>query len=158
MKKIFQISAAVALALAAAFAPASGLSKTENDKNTKQMKTDKINLAIKGGRTFTAPLADNSSARALMELLEKGDISIEMEDYARMEKVGPLGANLPRNDERISTGPGDLILYQGRNLVIYYAPNSWNFTRLGKIDNATRDDLVSALGTGNVTVTLSACR
>lgn len=158
MKKIFQISAAVALALAAAFAPASGLSKTENDKNTKQMKTDKIKLAIKGGRIFTATLADNSSARALMELLEKGDISIEMEDYARMEKVGPLGANLPRNDERISTGPGDLILYQGRNLVIYYAPNSWNFTRLGKIDNATRDDLVSALGTGNVTVTLSACR
>lgn len=158
MKKIFQISAAVALALTAAFAPASGLSKTENDKNTKQMKTDKIKLAIKGGRTFTATLADNSSARALMELLEKGDISIEMEDYARMEKVGPLGANLPRNDERISTGPGDLILYQGRNLVIYYAPNSWNFTRLGKIDNATRDDLVSALGTGNVTVTLSACR
>ncbi len=158
MKKIFQISAAVALALAAAFAPASGLSKTENDKNTKQMKTDKIKLAIKGGRTFTATLADNSSARALMELLEKGDISIEMEDYARMEKVGPLGANLPRNDERISTGPGDLILYQGRNLVIYYAPNSWNFTRLGKIDNATRDDLVSALETGNVTVTLSACR
>lgn len=158
MKKIFQISAAVALALAAAFAPASGLSKTENDKNTKQMKTDKIKLAIKGGRTFTATLADNSSARALMELLEKGDISIEMEDYARMEKVGPLGANLPRNDERISTGPGDLILYQGRNLVIYYAPNSWNFTRLGKIDNAMRDDLVSALGTGNVTVTLSACR
>ena len=122
------------------------------------MKTDKIKLAIKGGRTFTATLADNSSARALMELLEKGDISIEMEDYARMEKVGPLGANLPRNDERISTGPGDLILYQGRNLVIYYAPNSWNFTRLGKIDNATRDDLVSALETGNVTVTLSACR
>lgn len=158
MKKIFQISAAVALALAAAFAPASGLSKTENDKNTKQMKTDKIKLAIKGGRTFTATLADNSSTRALMELLEKGDISIEMEDYARMEKVGPLGANLPRNDERISTGPGDLILYQGRNLVIYYAPNSWNFTRLGKIDNAMRDDLVSALGTGNVTVTLSACR
>ena len=158
MKKIFQISAAVALALAAAFAPASGLSKTKNDKNAKQMKTDKIKLAIKGGRTFTATLADNSSARALMELLEKGDISIEMEDYARMEKVGPLGANLPRNDERISTGPGDLILYQGRNLVIYYAPNSWNFTRLGKIDNATRDDLVSALGTGNVTVTLSACR
>lgn len=158
MKKIFQISAAVALALAAAFAPADGLSKTENDKNAKQMKTDKIKLAIKGGRTFTATLADNSSARALMELLEKGDISIEMEDYARMEKVGPLGANLPRNDERISTGPGDLILYQGRNLVIYYAPNSWNFTRLGKIDNATRDDLVSALETGNVTVTLSACR
>ena len=70
MKKIFQISAAVALALAAAFAPASGLSKTENDKNAKQMKTDKIKLAIKGGRTFTATLADNSSARALMQLLE----------------------------------------------------------------------------------------
>ena len=54
-----------------------------------------------------------------------------MRDYAHMEKVGPLGQSLPRNDEQITTAPGDLILYQGDALVLYYALNSWNFTRLG---------------------------
>jgi hypothetical protein len=72
-----------------------------------------------------------------------------------MEKVGDLGTSLPRNDEQITTEPGDLILYQGNALVIYYAPNSWNFTRLGKIDGITKDELTNILGSGNVTVTLS---
>lgn len=108
-----------------------------------------------GAYMFTATLADNSSARALEKMLEKGPIAIKMQDYANMEKVGPLGTNLPRNDEQITTEPGDLILYQGNAFVIYYAPNSWNFTRIGKIDNVTKEELKKALGNGDVTVTLS---
>jgi hypothetical protein len=72
-----------------------------------------------------------------------------------MEKVGGIGTALPRNDEQITTEPGDLILFQGNSLVIYYAPNSWNFTRLGKIDGITKDELTDILGNGDVTVTLS---
>ena len=72
-----------------------------------------------------------------------------------MEKVGALGRSFPRNDEQITTQAGDIILYQGNALVIYYAPNSWNFTRLGKIDDVTAEELKSILGDGNVTVTLS---
>lgn len=72
-----------------------------------------------------------------------------------MEKVGNLGTNLPTNNEQITTEAGDLILYQGSALVIYYAPNSWNFTRLGKIQNVTADELKEILGDGNVTVKLS---
>ena len=78
-----------------------------------------------------------------------------MEDYARMEKVGPIGTTLPRNDEQISTGPGDQILYQGRYFVIYYGRNNYSLTRLGKIDNVTESELKAALGDGDVTVTLS---
>ena len=63
---------------------------------------------------------------------------------------------MPRNDKQTTTGPGDIILYQEHNLVIYYDTNSWNFTRLGKIDNASQADLKAALGKSNVTVTLSS--
>ena len=85
----------------------------------------------------------------------KGNITVEMEDYGNMEKAGPIGTSLPRNDRQTTTGPGDIILYQGKYLVIYYDTNSWNFTRLGKIDNVTQAVLKSALGEGGVRVTLS---
>ena len=98
---------------------------------------------------------DNSSTSALKALLAEGDLTIEMEDYARMEKVGPIGTTLPRNDEQISTVPGDLILYQGRYFVIYYGRNSYSLTRLGKIDNVSESELKAALGDGDVTVTLA---
>lgn len=104
---------------------------------------------------FSATLAENSSAAALKELLAKGPITINMRDYGSMEKVGPLGTDLPRNDQQITTEAGDIILYQGNAFVIYYAPNSWNFTRLGKIENVTSEKLKEILGDGNVTITLS---
>lgn len=119
------------------------------------MGNNTIRLTIKDGKTFTATLADNSSADALIELLSKRDVTVKMEDYGNMEKVGPLGTSLPRNDRQTSTGPGDIILYQGKYLVIYYSTNSWNFTRIGKIDNTNGAQLKSALGNGDVTVTLS---
>lgn len=108
-----------------------------------------------GDHTFTAVLADNSSADALKELLAEGPLTIDMSDYASMEKVGPIRTSLPTNDEQISTGAGDIILYQGNSLVIYYDTNSWNFTRIGKIEDVTREELLAALGTGDVTVTFS---
>lgn len=116
---------------------------------------DRIKLIVNNGKIFTAKLENNSSARALKEILEKGDISIQMQDYANMEKVGPIGKTLPRNDTQTTTAPGDLILYQGKYFVIYYAPNSWNFTRLGKIKNINGNELKSALGEGDATVILS---
>jgi hypothetical protein len=114
----------------------------------------KLSITI-GATVLTATLEDNSSVKALLELLAVKPLTINMSDYGGMEKVGELGTSLPRNDEQIPTEPGDLILYQGNALVIYYAPNSWSFTRLGKIDGITKDELIKILGNGNVTVTLS---
>ena len=108
-----------------------------------------------GDTTFTATFADNSSAEALKELLAEGPLTINMSDYASMEKVGPIGTSLPRNDEQITTGAGDIILYQGNSLVIYYGTNSWNFTRIGKIHDVTQEQLLEAFGDGDVTVTFS---
>ncbi len=108
-----------------------------------------------GDTVLTATLADNSSAAALRELLKNGPLTINMSDYGNFEKVGPLGATLPRNDEQITTSAGDIILYQGNQITIYYAQNSWNFTRLGKINDITAQQLREILGAGDVTVTLS---
>lgn len=116
--------------------------------------SDVVSLRV-GDRTLTVDLADNSSADALVSLLESGPVSIDMRDYEGMEKVGMLGSTLPTNDTRITTEPGDVILYQGSALVIYYAPNTWSFTRLGKIRDLTATELVAVLGPNNVWVTLS---
>ncbi|MDE5772413.1 MAG: aldo/keto reductase [Ruminococcus sp.] len=78
-----------------------------------------------------------------------------MNDYANFEKVGKLPKSLPRNDEKITTEAGDIILYQGNQVTIYYDENTWNFTRIGKIDNITQSELKEILGTGSVSVTFS---
>ena len=134
-----------------------GQSNTTNNKNNRQMEKSTMKLKIEGGRTFTATLVDNSSTKALKELLAKGDITVHMEDYASMEKVGSLGTSLPRNDRQTTTQPGDLILYLGNSFVIYYDTNSWNFTRLGRLDGvSTRQEVLELLGgKGDITVTLS---
>lgn len=113
-----------------------------------------ITLSI-GNHNLIATLVDNSSADALLELLEDGPMTIKMNDYARMEKVGSFNKTLPRNDEPITTEAGDLILYMGNQFVIYYATNTWDLTRLGKIQNVTSKELREILGSGNVEVTLS---
>ncbi len=107
------------------------------------------------GAVLTAALADNPSAQALRELLAEGPVTIQMHDYGNFEKVGPLGRSLPTNNEQITTQAGDLILYQGNQFVIYYDTNSWNFTRLGKINDVTAQELRDILGGGSVSVTLS---
>ena len=158
MKKLFLIPLMLlaTLMLSAFAATVQAQQKVFNDNQNKtNMESNTIRLTIEGGRTFTATLVDNSSTQALKEQLAKGNITVEMEDYANMEKVGSLGIRLPRNDRQTTTGPGDIILYQGHNLVIYYDTNSWSFTRLGKIDNASQADLKAALGKGDVKVTLS---
>ena len=91
----------------------------------------------------------------LAELLADGPLSVEMRDYNRMERVGPLGADLPANDEWIDAQAGDLILYQGNQLVIYYGVNSWSLTRLGRIEGVGAGELRDILGGGDVRVTLS---
>lgn len=113
-----------------------------------------LNIAV-NKTVLTAALADNSSARALAELLADGPLSVEMRDYNRMEKVGPLGADLPANDEWIDAQAGDLILYQGNQLVIYYGVNSWSLTRLGRIEGVGAGELRDILGGGDVGITLS---
>lgn len=135
-------------------APTEQIETESHQDDSGVMETNTVNITI-GDSVLTATLAENSSVDALKAALAEGPITINMHDYGNMEKVGPLGMDLPRNDQQITTEAGDIILYQGNAFVIYYAPNSWNFTRLGRIDNMTSQELRAVLGNGNVTITLS---
>ena len=108
-----------------------------------------------GGNTMTATLADNEATRELTKLLGQGDITIRMSDYGGFEKVGALPQSLPTSNTQITTEPGDIMLYQGNQMVIFYGSNSWSYTRLGKIDGATASNLRQFLGNGDITLTLS---
>ena len=105
--------------------------------------------------TFTATLEENSSAKAFAEFLAQGDMTLDMHDYGSFEKVADLPRSFPRNDKQIDTDAGDIILYQGNSITIYYDKNSWNFTRLARIDNVNKKRLQEILGTGNVKATFS---
>lgn len=114
----------------------------------------KIQLTV-GSRSMTATLVDNEATRKLLSLLENGPFSINMSDYGGFEKVGQLPQSLPTSNSQITTQPGDIMLYQGNNMVIFYGSNSWSYTRLGKIEDATVSDLRQFLGEGNISLTLS---
>lgn len=113
-----------------------------------------LNIDV-NGITLQVKLVDNSSVTAVKQLLRHGSLTIPMKDYAKMEKFGSLGVQLPRNDAYITTQSGDVILSEGNLLVIYYATNTWNFTRIGHIINFSSEKLKQVLGKGSITVTLS---
>ena len=127
----------------------------DNQNNTEESMSNSTIKIEANGTTLTATLKDNVSTRALVNMLKEGPLTINMNDYARMEKVGPIGTTLPQCDERLTTQPGDLILYRGQYFVIYYAQNTYSLTPLGKIDNITNNELIKILGNGDVTVTIS---
>ena len=81
--------------------------------------------------------------------MRRGPVTVEMDDYSGFEKVGPLGARLTASDARTTTAPGDIVLYNASNIVMFYGSNSWAYTRIGHIDDLT--DWEAALGGGSVT-------
>ena len=107
------------------------------------------------GVTRTAVLADNAASEALCRMLADGPATISMHDYGGWEKVGDLPMPLPTSNSQITAQPGDIMLYQGRQLVIFYGCSSWSYTRLGTIDGAVASNIISWLGTGSVDVELS---
>lgn len=126
----------------------------ESEIGLEESEPVKIQITVGDEALFATP-EDNSSAEAFLALLQEQPITVQMSDYAGMEKVGPLGTNLPRNDTQISVGAGDVILYQGNQITIYYGTNSWSFTKLAVIEGATKESLLEVLGTGDVEVTFS---
>ena len=155
MKMRTNIFLIISLFIAVAFSACAQDNDTNNQSNTNE--SMKMKIAV-GGKEFTATMADNTSAKALVELLTKSPLTIQMQDYGSFEKVGSLGRSFPTNDVQTTTTAGDIVLYQGSSLVIFYGSNSWSYTRLGKIENATADDLKKALGGGDVAVTLSTSK
>ena len=106
------------------------------------------------GQTKALTLADNAATRQWEELLAAGPMTIQMRDYGGFEKVGPLPQALPREDKQTSTVPGDVMLYQGNNIVIFYGENAWAYTPLGKLEG-TAAELKDFLSGNSLNVTFS---
>lgn len=117
----------------------------ETEKNMR-----KIKITV-NEETFSATLNDNEAARAFAEMLP---LTLDMSDYSGFEKVGSLGTSLPTSNQQTTTQSGDIVLYNGNQIVIFYGSNSWSYTRLGKIDDLSGWE--EALGSGDVTVIFSS--
>ena len=107
-----------------------------------------------GDKTITASLADNATAKALAEKLKSGSVTVEMKANG-FEHYGPLGFSLERHDEQIAAVSGDIMLYNGNNICVFYGNNSWSYTPLGKVEGKTADELKAFFGTGTISVTYS---
>lgn len=132
--------------------PALGNMTVDNTENEEELTEMKMTVQV-GESTFTATLEENAAVDALVEMMEHGSVTIQMSDYASFEKVGALGSSLPTSNRQTTTQAGDIVLYQGNQIVLFYGSNSWSYTRLGKIDDLT--GWTEALGGGDVSVTFS---
>ena len=106
-----------------------------------------------GSYTFTATLEENTAVSELKEMMGQGPVTIQMSDYGGFEKVGSLGRSLTRSDSQTTTSAGDIVLYQGNQIVMFYGSNTWSYTRLGHIDDLTH--WREALGSGSITAVLT---
>lgn len=126
----------------------------QNDNEIHEEENEKMRMKVQvGDSIFTAALEDNAAVHALVEMMEKEPVEIRMSDYSGFEKVGSLGKSLPADNSQTTTEAGDIVLYQGNQIVMFYGSNSWSYTRIGRIDDLTGWE--EALGSADVTVTLS---
>ena len=120
-----------------------------------QTTMDKIYITI-GGQTQSVTLVDNDAARELVAALQDAPVTVTLNDND-FEIWGSLGRSLTTKNEHMTAQPGDIVLYNGSNICIFYASNSWSYTRLGKIDGLSANELRTFLkaGENNISVTLS---
>ena len=133
-----------------------GKVNNDNSGGTDNTMPETIKIIV-SGKTLSVKIEDNEATKALVAALREASITYEANDYGGFEKVGLLGRTLPTSDTQITTQAGDVILYSGNRIVLFYGSNTWSYTRLGKMQYESLDELKSFLkaGEGNISVTLS---
>ena len=130
---------------------------TDSTSNLEEEKMNDIKLKV-NDVDFEIELVDNSATKALIEKLKVEDITIKAHDYGGFEKVGDLGFSLPREDSNITTSAGDIVLYQGNQISLFYNSNSWSYTKIGKIKDISDEELKEILSDGDITITFTLSR
>ncbi len=126
--------------------------ETDTQDNMEEDTVMNMNVQV-GDVVFSATLEKNEAVDAFVEMMQENPVVIQMSDYSGFEKVGSLGTSLPSSNSQTTTHAGDIVLYNGNQIVIFYGSNSWSYTRLGHIDDLTGWE--EALGSGDVTVAFS---
>ena len=129
-------------------------SKAESSGNSEPEAAEEMKMFI-NGQPVNVEWENNASVEALKQLAASDKLTIEMSMYGGFEQVGSIGTSLPREDVQTTTEAGDIVLYSGEQMVVFYGSNSWAYTRLGHITDKTADEMTELLGNGNVTITLS---
>ena len=149
MKQIFMILAALLVMSCIS-------DETQAQTTNYETMTTKMYITI-DGRTETVTLANNSATQALVAKLQEASVTVTLNSSGGFEIWGALGFSLPTSNEQVNAQPGDIVLYNGNNICIFYGTNSWNYTRLGKIDGLSESELRTFLKAceSNISVTLS---
>ena len=126
--------------------------RSKDMKENKEEENKEMVMKIDGTKVDVT-WEESASVEELEELAASG-LSISMSMYGGFEQVGSIGNSITQNDKQMTTGAGDIVLYSGNQLVVFYGSNSWAYTKLGKI-NMSQKELTDLLGKGDVTITIS---
>ena len=128
--------------------------ETETEAETETEEHEMTLQMTIGGTAVNVKWEENESVKALKTLCRDGSLTIQMSMYGGFEQVGRIGRSLPRADVQTTTEAGDVVLYSGNQLVIFYGSNAWAYTRLGHVTDKTAQEMAELLGNGDVTVTI----
>ncbi len=120
--------------------------------------TQAENMGMKlliGDEAVEVDWEENDAIAALKEQVLNQPLTIDMSMYEDFEQVGELGTSLPAEDEQIETKAGDIMLYSGDKIVVFYGTNSWAYTRLGRIAGKSPEEMAQLLGNGDVQITIT---
>ena len=132
--------------------------KDEEPDNEAEQPQDEQNRPLQmtiGGTSVTVVWEDNDAVQALKELCKDQPLTIQMSMYGGFEQVGPIGYSLPQNDVQTTTSAGDIVLYSGNQMVVFYGSNTWAYTRLGHITDQSADGMAELLSNGDTVITVS---
>ncbi|MBR3168120.1 MAG: hypothetical protein IKF18_05510 [Erysipelotrichaceae bacterium] len=124
---------------------------TDPVSETKETKEMQLYMRVKDTEV-QVDWEENETVDALKKLAEEGELTVELSMYGGFEQVGPLGTSLPHKDAQITTVSGDVVLYSGNQIVVFYGPNSWAYTRIGHITDKTPAEMQKLLGNGDVSI------
>ena len=129
---------------------------TEDTADVTENETEELSMKLIIGETeVPVNWEENESVTELMKLTEENPLIINMSMYGGFEQVGSIGQSLPRDDKQTTTSSGDIVLYSGNQMVVFYGSNSWSYTRLGHISDKNTEDMTDLLSNGDVTITIS---
>ena len=126
----------------------------EENETPEEEKKEMLQMKI-GDTAVAVEWEENESVKALAALCREAPLSIELSMYGGFEQVGPIGSSLPRSDVQTTTAAGDIVLYAGNQIVVFYGSNSWAYTRLGHITDKNAAEMAELLGQGDVRLSLS---
>lgn len=135
-----------------------GTELPQEETQTEEQPQEEHNMTLQmtiGSTPVSVEWEDNEAVQALKELCQTQPLTIAMSMYGGFEQVGSIGTDLPANDVQTTTAAGDIVLYSGNQMVVFYGSNSWAYTRLGHITDKTPEELTQLLSNGNVTIALN---